>query len=455
MTLWHLLVLSYIALLLTHRALLADLASALAALAMYGGGVRRLTGRITWSDEARGSSYRGEAWPDGNQQPESGAADGCRTLPRAVPQIESMMFRLPGTLSSRWALSFARPENHETLSAISLCRNLRALHLDVQDNLDLEKLEPLRALAMLTYLGLTLEDGDATSVWSLSALLQLLPVGQAILLKGPGLAFDLPAHTQSHPLRRLTHSAGGWVESPNLVLPPQRLCEAGWERLKGLRALEAALGYDGLQQVCDSLTALESLDVRVENPQNLDCIAHLTCLTNLSLTYSNDCSPGNLSALTNLKTLYLDGRFANCPAGLSCAAQLTKLSMHALVPSVNVSVMALTALQTLELGNSEGGRAVDANDANGPTQPQPMDLRDLGLDSLKHLRTLGLFGCSFALSSGFLNVSQQPFSARNLPSGQLPLRQRVARVLPDFGSLRCCWRSQALHSNGGDDSVCC
>ena len=57
--------------------------------------------------------------------------------------------------------------------------------------------------------------------------------------------------------------------------------------------------------------------------------------------------------------------------------------MHALVPGVNIPEMALTALRTLELGNVEGGSGVDTNDAIVPAQPQFMDLRGLGLDSLK------------------------------------------------------------------------
>ena len=70
--------------------------------------------------------------------------------------------------------------------------------------------------------------------------------------------------------------------------------------------------------------------------------------------------------------------------------------------------MALTALQTLELGNNDGDLAFDASNRLVPAQPQPMDLGGLDLDGLKHLHRLQLYGCSFLLSSRFLSVYQHP-----------------------------------------------
>ena len=371
------------------------------ALATYGGGVRRLTGKLMCSEKASIKDTR----PGGNQQLERGAADVCRTTLPTTPQIQEMKLHMSKTQSGRRAVPVAHLEHQELLSAILLCPSLRDLHLSVPSHFELEALQPLQQLAALTKVSLEFEYeyGKAMSVWSLAGLLQLLPVAQAIGVQGPGLAFDLPALSKPHPLQHLNHRSyhGLEIQYHKLVLPPRGLTKADGESLKGLKSLHTGLDNDSLKQVCYSLTALESLVVDLEDPQDFECITNLTCLTNLSLTYSTYCSPGELSALTNLESLHVWGRFKTLPSGLSCAAQLTRFSIYGLVPRPDDSVMALTALRTLELGNVDGGQQEDEWE---PIMLEPMDLWGLRLDSLKHLHTLGLYGCLFSISSRFLSV---------------------------------------------------
>ena len=293
---------------------LADLASALVALSTYGGGVRKLVGKIVHSEKLLGASQIINTGPGGNQQPECGARGECRTLSEASTPIEEMELhvgRMIFTIDDDWATCL---DTEELLSAISLCRSLRALRLKsgglIQSSL--EALQPLRDLAMLSRIDLDFAESFAPDVqWSLAALLQLLPVGQVISLCGPALAFDLPALSQPHPLQDFYHRAGYWSDYPKLVLPPRELGEAGWEVLKGLKTLNVDLDGDGLQQVCDGLSALESLRVKIDSPQSLECISCMSCLTRLSLAYDNDRITGDLSALTRLK-------------GCCCTAALTK-----------------------------------------------------------------------------------------------------------------------------------
>ena len=369
--------------------------------------MRKLIGEMTYIKKTVVALHIGETRLGGLQQLAHDAPDGGRTLSRAGPPIEEMELRVSPKRFARVTCL----EKEELLSAISLCQRLRALRFTSSTHFGLEMLQPLRDLAMLSRVNLELHDCEISPalLWKLSGLLQLLPVCQAIALSGPGLAFDLPALSQPHPLQKLSHFPGCEADYPNLVLPPRGLDEAGWGVLKGLKALCVNLDDDDLQRICNSLTGLESLFVEVDSPQNLECISKLSCLTKLSLHYSNECSPGELSALTNLKSLHLSGRFTEGPADLSRAAQLTKLSIYALVPGVDVSVMALTALQTLELGNKIGRElAMDASGEVLPARPQPMDLGSLELNALKHLLRLQLFGCSFSLSSRFLSVYEHP-----------------------------------------------
>ena len=369
--------------------------------------MRKLIGKMIYPDTALFSLHVDNTRPGGKQQLGCGAPDGSRALSRAIPQIEEMRLRMMPKYYARvtWL------DSTELLSAVSLCPNFRALDLKWRStHFELDALRPLKRLAMLSRINLNLGDGGTapTLVWSLSGLLQLLPFGQTILLYGPVLAIDLfkPALFPPHPLQHLSHVAGNGSCFPEVICFSHNFGEAGWGDLQKLKVLRVDLDDYGLQQVCDSLFALESLKVQVASPKSLKCISSMSCLTSLFLASSNDCRPGELSALTKLKRLYLYGRFSESPAGLSCAAQLTKLSMRALVPGVDGCVMSLTALQTLELGNYDGAPAVDANHRVARTQPLPMDLRALELDGLKHLRSLGLYGCSFSLSSRFLSVCQ-------------------------------------------------
>ena len=203
-------------------ALLQTLRQPLASLATYGGGVRRLTGEISCTMKTVRTLYIGEKKTDSNHQGERSAADGSHTLPQAYPQVEAMLLRMSQTMSGRWdwpatwalpvALWRARKcYQHFTepeFGGIALCG---------LSHLDLEELMPMQALAMLSHITLDLEDGEATSMWSLSALLQLFPVGQAIVLKD--LGWPSTCRLVTPPLQHLTHIAGLWVGSQNLVLP--------------------------------------------------------------------------------------------------------------------------------------------------------------------------------------------------------------------------------------------